>query len=202
MQVPAEGLGIISLHALTLQVIPAVNHPQAFPAPSVVALHKANVFNEYDEQAAATAQRLPLYAQFEIYAVQVAAEGLGIESVHCLDLQVVPPVTHPQSFPEPSEVALHKAKVFNEIDEHLLGRKQLVPLKAQILRYAKQVAAFGPVTVSEHSLNLQAVPPDTHPQFFPNPSVVTLQSAKEFNMYDVQAVATTQLVPLKAQLET
>lgn len=201
VHVLAEGLDIISEHSLALQVIPAVNHPHAFPAPSVVALHKANVFNGYDVQAAATAQRFPLYAQVGIYAVQVVADELGIVSVHCLDLHVVPPVTHPQTFPEPSDVALHKAKLLNVYYEHLLGRKQSVPLKAQILRYAAQVAAFGPVTVSVHSLDLQADPPDTHPQLFPNPSLVILQRAKEFFMYDVQNVAATQFVPLKAQLD-
>ena len=60
MQLATEGLGIVSEHSLILQTIPPVIHPQAFPPPSVVALHKANVFNEYDEHAAATAQAIPL----------------------------------------------------------------------------------------------------------------------------------------------
>ena len=63
MQLAAEGLVIVSEHSLILQTIPPLTHPQALPAPSVVELHNANVFNEYDEHAAATAQIDPLYAQ-------------------------------------------------------------------------------------------------------------------------------------------
>ena len=60
VQLTAEGLSIVSEHSFILQTIPPVIHPQAFPAPSVVELHNANVFNEYDEHAAATAQIDPL----------------------------------------------------------------------------------------------------------------------------------------------
>ena len=95
-------MGIASVHAFTLHAIPAVAHPQAFPAPSVVALQRANVAKLYDVQAAATAHALPLYAHEAEYAVQIAAEGVGTVSVHYLILQVVPPVTQPQALPEPS----------------------------------------------------------------------------------------------------
>ena len=50
--------------------------------------------------------------------MHVAAEGLGIVSVHYFDLQAIPPVTQPQALPAPSLVKLHKAKVFNGNDEH------------------------------------------------------------------------------------
>ena len=60
MQLATDGLVIVSEHSFTLQTIPPVIHPHEFPVPSVVALHKANVFNEYEEHAAAIAQIDPL----------------------------------------------------------------------------------------------------------------------------------------------
>lgn len=55
----------------------------------------------------------PLNAQVEIYAEQIAADGVGIESVQSLILQF-PPEDHPHELPAPSVVALHKAKEFKE----------------------------------------------------------------------------------------
>ena len=40
-----------------------------------------------------------------------------------------------------------------------------------------QVAAEGDVTVSVHYLALQDIPPVTHPQLLPSPSVVALHKA-------------------------
>ena len=63
MQIAALGVGTASVHTLALQATPEVVQPQVLPAPSVVALHKANVAREYVVQAAATAQAVPLNAQ-------------------------------------------------------------------------------------------------------------------------------------------
>lgn len=53
--------------------------------------------------------------------MHVAAEGLVIESVHALVLQVTPPVIHPQLFPEPSDIKLQEANVFSANEEHKIG---------------------------------------------------------------------------------
>lgn len=45
-QVAAEGLVIVSVHYLALQFKSPVTHPQAFPAPSVVALQRRNELNK------------------------------------------------------------------------------------------------------------------------------------------------------------
>ena len=66
MHVEALGLGIASVQALALHAVPPVAHPQAFPAPSVVALQAVKDVKEYDEQAAAAVQAVPLKAQFDI----------------------------------------------------------------------------------------------------------------------------------------
>ena len=47
MQVAAEGPVIVSVHYFYLQTIPPVTQPQALPAPSVVKLQRAKVFNAY-----------------------------------------------------------------------------------------------------------------------------------------------------------
>ena len=62
MHVAADGVGIASEHAFILHAIPPVAHPQAFPAPSVVALQRAKVFNAYVVHAAVAAQAVPLKA--------------------------------------------------------------------------------------------------------------------------------------------
>lgn len=43
-QVAALGFGKASVQSFALHADPPVAHPQGFPAPSVVALHAANVF--------------------------------------------------------------------------------------------------------------------------------------------------------------
>ena len=60
MQVAAVASGTLSVHPFALHAVPPVAHPQALPAPSVVALHKTNEFKLYVVQAASTAQVLPL----------------------------------------------------------------------------------------------------------------------------------------------
>ena len=64
-----------------------------------------------------------------------------------------------------------------------------------------QVEVLGFVIVSVHALTLHDDAPVTHPQVLRAPSVVALHAAKVEKLYAVQAVATTQLVPLNAQVE-
>ena len=59
---------------------------------------------------------------------------------------------------------------------------------------------LGFVISSVQVLTLHVVPPAAHPQAFPAPSVVALQASNDVRLYDVHGVATTQIVPLKAQL--
>ena len=173
------------MQSFALQAMPPVTHPQAFPAPSVVAVHKANVLKAYDEQFAEAAQLVPLKAQEEIYCVQVVADGLVIVSVHSLALQARPPVTHPQAFPAPSLVALQITKLLKAYDEQRPAIAQFTPLNAQEERYYLHIAADGLAIESVHSFALHATPPVTHPQEFPPSSVVAIHKAKVLKEYEL-----------------
>ena len=65
LQVAELGLDITSVHALALQAVPPVAHPQKFPAPSVVALQAAADVKANVVQAAATVHEVPLKAHVE-----------------------------------------------------------------------------------------------------------------------------------------
>ena len=107
-----------------------------------------------------------------------------------------PPLVHPQVFPRPSWIAPHYPKVYKLYDEHVLGEKQLVPLKAHVLRYAAHVTDEGFVIVSVHALFLQVVPPVTQPQATPLLAVVKIQRSKVLNENEEQVAVVKQLVPL------
>ena len=62
------------------------------------------------------------------------------------------------------------------------------------------VAALGFVTESLHFLLPHVESPENHPQRLPEPLLVTLHAANEFNVNVTQSIAGTQLVPLNAQL--
>lgn len=83
-------------------------------------------------QAPATTQALPTNLQLLKYATQLAVLGLGIESVHSLGLHVSPPVTHPQAFPDPSDVALHAANDVKLKEVQAAAATQVVPLNAHV----------------------------------------------------------------------
>lgn len=88
MQLEAFAIVNVSEHAFALHTNPPVTHPQELPAPSVVALQRAKLSKEYDEQGLASRHWVPLNAQVLIYDEQVAAEGLGTASVHPLALHL------------------------------------------------------------------------------------------------------------------
>ena len=50
MHIASDGLAMESPQALFLQLVPPVAHPHVFPAPSIAALQRANVFKLNDEQ--------------------------------------------------------------------------------------------------------------------------------------------------------
>lgn len=178
----------MSEQSFILQAKSPANHPQAFPEPSVVAVHKANEFKAYDEQFAANAQLFPLKAQEDLYCVQIVADGLDIVSVHSLALQFEPPVTHPQAFPAPSLEALQLAKLFKAYDEHRLATAQIFPLNAQVERYLLHIEADGFAIGSVHSFALHDKPPVTHPQELPPSSVVALHNAKVLKEYALHLI--------------
>ena len=66
--------------------------------------------------------------------MQIAALGLGTESVQALDLQVTPAVVQPQNPPAPSVVKIHVAKVLKLKEVQAVYTTQLVPLKLQELK--------------------------------------------------------------------
>ena len=92
VHVPALGLVMVSVQAFSEQVVPLLN-VQGTQLAFVAAAHWAAsepAVGEYEVQPAEGKQVVPINVQLDKYALQVAAEGLEIESAQVFSVQLVP----------------------------------------------------------------------------------------------------------------